>query len=186
VPRAPWLTRVAPCWLGLKGYLHAQNVAALPRGRLRGLCDARRGGKRAPPQAGRDAGRASIVVVAEGDFEPRSVGSYSLRAYAGTNPRFPYDIFLAGTVRPRDGTVEDVRFSDVDRDGSPEIIVVIRSAGTGGYLSADAFQLHGTVLTLLEAVSGLAKDADPIRALEAKLANRAEPRAAPDADKPRR
>jgi len=38
----------------------------------------------------------------------------------------------------------------------------------------------------LEAVSGLAKDADPIRALEAKLTNRAEPRAAPDADKPRR
>ena len=130
-------------------------------------------------------GGPRIVVVAEGDFEPRSVGSYSLRAYAGTNPRFPYDIFLAGTVRPRDGTVEEVRFSDVDRDGSPEIIVVIRSAGTGGYLSADAFQLQGTVLTLLAAVSGLAKDADPIRALEAKLTYRAEPRAVPDADKPR-
>lgn len=131
-------------------------------------------------------GGPRIVVVAEGDFEPRSIGSYSLRAYAGTNPRFPYDIFIAGTVRPRDGTVEDARFSDVDRDGSPEIIVVMRSAGTGGHLSADAFQLHGTVLTLLEAVAGLAEDADPIRALEAKLTNRAEPRAAPTADKPRR
>jgi len=130
-------------------------------------------------------GGLRIVVVAEGDFEPSSVGSYSLRAYAGTNPRFPYDIFIAGTVRPRDGTVEEVRFSDVDRDGSPEIIVVIRSAETEGYLSADAFQLQGTVLTLLAAVSGLAKDADPIRALEAKLTYRAEPRAVPDADKPR-
>ena len=126
------------------------------------------------------------MVVAEGDFEPRSIGSYSLRAYAGTNPRFTYDIFIAGTVRPRDGTVEDVRFSDVDHDGSPEIIVVMRSAGTGGHLSADAFLLHGTVLTLLETVAGLAKDADPIRALEAKLTNRAEPRAAPTTDKPRR
>lgn len=131
-------------------------------------------------------GRPTIVVVAEGDFEPRSVGSYSLRAYGGTNPRFPYDDFIAGTVWPRNGTVEDVRFSDLDRDGSPEIIVVIRSAGTGGYLSADAFQLHGTTLTLLEAVSDLAKDADPVRALEAKLTSRTEPRAAPDADKARR
>ena len=130
-------------------------------------------------------GGPRIVVVAEGDFEPSSVGSYSLRVYAGTNPRFPYDSFIAGTVRSRDGTVEEVRFSDVDRDGSPEIIVVIRSAGTGGYLSADAFQLQGTVLTLVEAVSGLAKDTDPLRALEAKLTNRSEPRAAPDADKPR-
>jgi hypothetical protein len=114
------------------------------------------------------------------------VGSYSLRVYAGTNPRFPYDQFVTGTVRSRDGTVEDVRFSDLDRDGLPDIIVVIRTAGTGGYLSADAFRLRGTILMLLGSVSGLPKDADPVGALEAQLANRAEPRAAPDADKPRR
>jgi hypothetical protein len=132
------------------------------------------------------SGAARIVVVAEGDFEPRSVGSYSLRAYAGKDPRFPYDHFVAGTVRPRDGAVEDVRFSDLDGDGSPEIIVVIRSAGTGSYLSADAFQLHGAVLTLLESVSGLAGNADPIRTLEARLANRANPNAAPDVDRSRR
>ena len=131
-------------------------------------------------------GGSAIVVVAEGDFEPRSVGSYSVRAYTAANPRFPFDDFIAGTVRPRDGTVDFVGFSDLDHDGSPEIIVLIRSAGSGAYLSADAFQLRGTVLMLLETVSGLAKDADPIRALEAKLTHRAEPRAAPDADKPRR
>ncbi len=131
-------------------------------------------------------GSPTTVVVAEGDFEPRSVGSYSIRAYGGTDPRFPYDEFIAGTVRPRDGMVEDVRFSDLDRDGLPDIIVVIRAAGTGGYLSADAFQLQGTVLTLLESVSGLARDADPVRALQAKLRHRAEPRAAPEAGKPRR
>ncbi len=127
-------------------------------------------------------GSPKTVVVAEGDFEPRSVGSYSIRAYGGTDPRFPYDEFIAATVRPRDGMVEDVRFSDLDRDGLPDIIVVIRAAGTGGYLSADAFQLQGTVLTLLESVSGLARDADPVRALQAKLRNRAEP----DVGKPRR
>jgi len=57
---------------------------------------------------------------------------------------------------------------------------------TGAQLSADAFQLRGTVLMLLETVLSLDKDADPIRALEARLTHRAEPRAAPDADKPRR
>ena len=131
-------------------------------------------------------GGPRIVVVAEGDFEPSSVGSYSLRVYAGSNPRFPYDNYIAGTVRPRDGTVEDVRFCDVNLDGSLDIIVVIRSAGTGSYLSMDAFQLHGNILTLLGSVSGLAKDADPIRALETQLRNRVEPHVAPDADKLRR
>ena len=131
-------------------------------------------------------GARSIVVVAEGQCEPRSVGSYSLRVYAGTNPRFPYDDFVTGIVRSRDGTVEDVRVSDLDRDESPEIIIIVRSSGTGGYLSADAFRLRGTVLTLLGSVSSLPKDADPIRALEAELKNDAEQRAAPDADKPRR
>jgi hypothetical protein len=131
-------------------------------------------------------GTPNIVVVAEGQFEPKSAGSYSLRVYAETNPRFPYDDFVTGTVRSRNGTVEDVRFSDLDRDGSPDIIVVLRSAGTGGYLSADAFRFRGTVLILLGSVSGLPRDADPIRALEAELANRTEPRAAPDADMPRR
>lgn len=131
-------------------------------------------------------GRSTIVVVAEGDFEARSIGSYSVRAYGAANSRFPFDDFIAGTVRPRDGTIEHIGFSDLDRDGSPEIVVIIRAAGTGAQLSADAFQLRGTILMLLETVSSLAKDADPIRALEAKLTHRAEPRTAPDAHKLRR
>ncbi len=131
-------------------------------------------------------GTSTVVIVAEGQLEPRSAGSYSVRIYAGANPRFPYDDFIAGIVRPRNGVVENVLFSDVDGDGSPEIVVVTRSAGTGGYLSADALRLHGTSLSLVESVAGLAKDADPIRSLEAKVAHRAEPRAAPDAGKPRR
>ncbi|MOA44590.1 hypothetical protein D3C78_1668930 [compost metagenome] len=114
------------------------------------------------------------------------MGSYSVRIYAGTNPRFPYDDFIAGTVRPRDGAVENVLFSDVNGDRSPEIVVVIRSAGTGSYRSADAFHLQGTTLSLVESVAGLVKDADPIRALEAKVANHAELRAAPGAAKPHR
>jgi Periplasmic lysozyme inhibitor of I-type lysozyme len=116
-------------------------------------------------------GASTIVVVAEGEFEPRSVGSYSLRVYGGTNPRFAHDDFIAGMVRPRDGTVEEVRFADLDGDGVPEIVVVMRSAGTGGYLSADGFRLHGKVLALITSVAGLASNADPIQALKARLAN---------------
>ena len=119
-------------------------------------------------------GTSIIVVVAEGELEPGSVGSYSLRTYAGRNPRFPYDDFIEGAVRSRDGTLADVLFADLDGDGSPEIVVVIRSAGTGGYLSADAFRLRGRILSFVESVSGLAKDADPIEALRAKLARGAE------------
>jgi hypothetical protein len=126
-------------------------------------------------------GTSTMVVVAEGDYEPRSLGSYSIRAYGGANPRFPYDDFIAGTVRSRDGTVDHILFSDLNHDGSPEIVVIMRSVGSGGYLSADAFHLQGTTLLLVESVSGLAKDADPLRALEAKLANRAGPCAPPDA-----
>ena len=129
---------------------------------------------------------STVVVVAEGEFEPRSLGSYSVRVYAGANARFPYDDFIAGTIRPRGGAVERLAFADLDRDGSPEIVVVMRATGTGAYLSADALRLQGTSLTVLESVSGLAKDADPIRALEAKLSSRAEPRDAPGSMPPRR
>jgi hypothetical protein len=115
---------------------------------------------------------STIVVVAEGDFEPRSVGSYSLRVYAGRDPRFPHDDFIDGLVRPRDGTVEEIRFADLDDDGSPEIVVVVRSPGTGSLLSADAFRLQGRRLTLLASISALPRDADPVHALRAKLATR--------------
>jgi len=127
-------------------------------------------GARVVKQAPLPDARAT-VVVAEGDLEPRSIGSYTIRVYAATDPRFPYDRFLAGAVRPRNGGVEELRFADVDRDGIADIIVVMRAAGTGGHRSADAFRLRGDALRLLGSVSGLAKDADPVRALSARLQN---------------
>ena len=131
-------------------------------------------------------GTSTQVVVAEGQFEPRSVGSYSVRIYGGANPRFPYDDFIAGTVRPRDGALERVQFADVDGDRAAEIVVVMRSAGTGNYRSADTFQLHGRTLSLAGSVAGLAQDADPVRALAARLANPAAPLAVPGAGNPSR
>ena len=126
------------------------------------------------------------MVVTEGQCESRSTGSYSLRVYAGTNPRFPHDDFVTGTVRARDGAVEQIRFSDLDDDGLPDIIVTMRSVGTGGYLSADAFRLRGRVLMLLGSVTGLPKDADPIDALKAQLTSRTDPSAASEAEDRRR
>ena len=120
-------------------------------------------------------GTSTVVVVTEGQLEPRSAGSYSLTIYGGANPRFPHDDFVTGLVRPRDGTVEDVIFSDVDGDGTSDIVVTMRSAGTGGYRSADAFRLQGTTLSLVESVKGLPKDGDPVQALRAQVGAHAAP-----------
>ena len=114
------------------------------------------------------AGR-EIAVVAEGEFEPRSIGSYSVRTYSGVNPKFPFDDFITGMIRPRNGAVENVRFHDFDGDGRAEIIVIIRSAGSGSYLSADAFAYADKSLKLLASVSDLPNDADPIPVLAEKV-----------------
>jgi Periplasmic lysozyme inhibitor of I-type lysozyme len=129
-------------------------------------------------------GTSRVVVVAEGDFEPRSIGSYSVRTYGAANPRFPFDDFIAGAIRPRNGTIDAVKFSDVDHDGSRDVIVIIRSTGTGAYLSADAFRWRGKQLMLLECVANLGKNADPVRSLETKISRRAKPNAALEAGKP--
>lgn len=81
--------------------------------------------------------------------EPIGTGSYAVRIYSVADSCLPYDHFVADTVRPRDGTVEDVRFADLDCSGSQEVIVVIRSAGSGGYLTADAFRLRAGILSIL-------------------------------------
>jgi len=104
------------------------------------------------------------VVVAEGDFEPRSIGSYSLRMY-GVNPEFPTDDFVAAIVRSRDGYIEKVVTQDINANGTEEIIIIIRSAGTGGYLSADAFQYRSKKLKLISNVTDIEKNADPIQEL---------------------
>ncbi|MGY0215829.1 PliI family lysozyme inhibitor of I-type lysozyme [Endozoicomonadaceae bacterium StTr2] len=109
-----------------------------------------------------------VVVIAEGDREPRSAGSYSIRLYAGYEPRFPTDDFLDGLIRPRDGSIEKVTLEATDNSDMPSVVVIIRNAGSGGYLSADAFKLDqtGRRLELSGSVEGLASDADPVTELK--------------------
>lgn len=80
--------------------------------------------------------------------------------------------FRAGIVRPRDGTVENVMLADIDGDQRPEIIVVVRSTGTGGYLSAQAFAFDKQRLIFRVAVEGLQPDAEPIAALRNSIRKR--------------
>ena len=114
-------------------------------------------------------GRQEVVTVTEGDFEPRSIGSYALRVYGGAAKKSPTDDFIAGAIRPRNGVIEAVKFASLSGAEAPEIVVIIRSVGSGGYLSADAFRYRDRALDWLVTVSDLDKAADPIGALRDKF-----------------
>ena len=120
------------------------------------------------------------AVVAEGDFEPRSIGSYSVRLYAaGVPDQTDTASFVIGFFAKRDGAIESVRLADIDRDGHDEIIVVMRSVGTGGYLIAHAITVREKRLEMRATVVGLPKDADPVAALMAVTAKEADPSRGP-------
>jgi hypothetical protein len=105
------------------------------------------------------------VVVAEGDFEARSIGSFSVRLYDDAPPTDETTFFTAGQIRARDGVIEKVVLADVVGDKQPEIVVIVRSVGTGSYISAHAFAVDKQQLVFCGAVEGLASDAEPIAAL---------------------
>lgn len=111
------------------------------------------------------------AVVAEGDFEARSIGSYSVRIYStpSAQPEDNTTFFSSGVIRARDGAVEKVFLTDLGNKGPPSLIVAIRSAGSGGYLSADAFTIGINTVVLCASVSGLAANADPVVALKSSL-----------------
>jgi hypothetical protein len=105
------------------------------------------------------------VVVAEGDFEARSTGSFSVRLYEAAAAPDETTFFTDGLVRARDGMIDRIILADVDADPQPEIVVIVRSVGTGNYLSAQAFSVAADKLIFRAAVEGLAADADPVAAL---------------------
>ena len=103
-----------------------------------------------------------VVTVTDGPHEPHSLGSYALRLYKPLDPAWPYDSFVAGLIRPRDGTVADLILVD---DEQAAILVVVKSAGSGGYLSVDGFRATDSRLIPSGHVSGLPPDADPAVAI---------------------
>lgn len=105
------------------------------------------------------------VVVAEGDFEARSIGSFSVRLYEAAPAPDETTFFSSGLIRARNGVVEKVMLADIDGDQQQEIVVTVRSVGTGSYLSAHAFAVVKDELVFLAAVDGLAADGDPVAAL---------------------
>ncbi|MDX9834348.1 MAG: PliI family lysozyme inhibitor of I-type lysozyme [Desulfobulbus sp.] len=106
-----------------------------------------------------------IVIIAEGDFEARSIGSFSVRLYQAAAPPDETTFFVTGLIRARDGVLEKAILADIDGDQQPEIVVIARSAGTGGYLSAYAFGFTKNTLAFRTEVEGLAPDKDPLTAL---------------------
>jgi hypothetical protein len=107
-----------------------------------------------------------VLVVAEARLEPRSIGSYSVRLYSGANPGYPYDDFLSGLVVARDGTVERIGQADIDGDGAIEAVVVTRSVGSGGYLSAQAFSIAGNEIREVARIEGVGPRQDPVEQLK--------------------
>ncbi|MFQ2152990.1 PliI family lysozyme inhibitor of I-type lysozyme [Aeromonas sanarellii] len=109
-----------------------------------------------------------VITVSEGRGEPASTGSYDVRLYSGANPQFPLDQFIDGKVLPRDGSIKALKLLDLNGDKQPELIVIVESAGSGSYLSADAFTIHPQEgLESFNHVEGLAPDEDVIQALKA-------------------
>ena len=109
------------------------------------------------------------VVVAEGEFEARSLGSFSVKLYEAAQAGDETTFFTAGLVYPRDGFVEQVVLKDISGDPKPEIIVVVRSAGTGGFLSAHAFSYTDRNLSRIAVTEGLEPDEDCMEALRSSV-----------------
>ncbi len=104
-----------------------------------------------------------VVTVSE----PASTGSYDVRLYSGANPQFPLDQFIDGKVLPRDGSIKEIKLLDLNGDKQPEVIVVVESAGSGSYLSADALTINPQEgLESFNHVEGLAPSDDVIEALK--------------------
>lgn len=114
------------------------------------------------------------VVVAEGDLEARSVGSYSVRLYEAAQAPDATTFFISGIVMPRDGVVTEVLLDDADTDGQIEVVVVTRSVGAGGYLSARVFDVLDGRIDPLITVTDLPADAQVLEVLKDKATVRDE------------
>jgi hypothetical protein len=104
------------------------------------------------------------VVVAAGDLEPLSFGSFTVRFYRAddeaVSQNFDVDDFVAGIILERDGVIEKVEMLDLDGGSSKELIISVRCAGSGAYLSGFALTLRNETVQVLAQDPGMRKDAN--------------------------
>ena len=76
-----------------------------------------------------------VCVVAEGDLEPRSIGTYSVRVYRDLH----VGDYIAGAIQRRDGFVRRAYRGSPDGSGRDVIAVEVETAGSGRYAHAETF-----------------------------------------------
>jgi len=109
------------------------------------------------------------VVVAEGDYEARSIGSFSVRIYESAVETNETTFFISGLIHSRDGSLEKIILEDLNDKLKPEIIVVSRSVGTGNFLSAYVFEFSNNMLLFKIAKEGILPDSNVINILQEEL-----------------
>ncbi|MGL6041722.1 MAG: PliI family lysozyme inhibitor of I-type lysozyme, partial [Deefgea sp.] len=78
----------------------------------------------------------------------------------------PLDDFITGQIHPRDGAVERLINTDLNGDGVGEVVVIMRSTGSGGYLNADVFSWQNKTLKRIQSISDLGPKDDPVAELK--------------------
>ena len=66
---------------------------------------------------------------------------------------------------------EKTLLTDINGDQKQELIVIVRSVGTGSYQSAHAFAITNDTLVFLSVVEGLAPDSDPVAVLRKSMSD---------------
>lgn len=118
--------------------------------------------------------RQQVAVVSSGALEPCSTGSYAVRVYSTAHaaPGFDTDDYVTGALHARDGTVTDAYTADLGTRAPQALVVTTRSAGSGGYVGAQAYVTTPRAVRLVASVDGLAPDADIAAALRKAIGKR--------------
>ena len=93
-------------------------------------------------------GGTFTAVIAEGDHEPRSIGTFTVRIYRD----LAVGDYVTGVLRARDGFVKTVEVQEVK--GRHRITVRIETAGSGRYFTDHVFWFDPSKRTLQEVVAG--------------------------------
>jgi hypothetical protein len=114
------------------------------------------------------------AVIATGDLEACSLGSYTVRIYSSENvqPGDDTTFYRFGLLQERNGTVEDTFLANLGPRVPTSLIVRIRSVGSGGYVSARAYVINKNGIHLVAAVSDQQPQTDLVAALKRQLARR--------------